>query len=683
MKKLIAYGISVSVLTGTIIPTTNLGVTEIYAQTNSNVATTASLLTEKYGVSSVQYALMDKGKITVSNTIESKLIKPQGLNNQSIYGIGSVSKMYTAAAVMSLVDKKLLDIDKPLTQYIPEFKMADERYKKITPRMLLNHSSGIYGTYFKESMVFEEKSRTNHDQILNVLENQSLKYNPGEMSEYCNDGFTLLEILVERVSKNGFSQYLRENFSEPLGLISTKTAVDNFDKSKLAKFYLPPFIKGLPVESTNIIGTGGIYSTAEELCKFGNVLIGNNEKLLSKSSVIAMEKEEYKKGIHVQDGNENIFGHGLGWDNVNAEPFQQYGIKAVFKGGDTIQYHSVLIAIPEYHLVAGVSSSGGSSLFNYSVAVELLENALLEKGIINEIKPIKSSKAPVATPISPDMNVFAGTYAAAGGIEFKLEFKDNKIDVPAIAGIVPAQAYIHIGDGKFSNKDGSVILSFINIGNDIFIQTDMYMNFSGLKQLGWKSFAFQKLRNNSVSKNVLNVWSNRANQAYYLVDDGSTSEQYYFTGSIAPMMLNVNTESGYAYGGAKIIDENTAINVLKFRDVVDLKFYTKDNIEYLQARGFTFVAANNIKDLMDRESSLITIQKDNFTKWYKVGSSEGKEITVDIPQNATYFVYDEKGACVYHSLVSGTNKTILPKNGKIGFAGKADDVFKISLKKTM
>jgi len=61
----------------------------------------------------------------------------------TMYGIGSVSKMFTTAAVMKLAEQGKVDLDSPVTKYLPDFKMADGRYKKITVRMLLNHSSGM------------------------------------------------------------------------------------------------------------------------------------------------------------------------------------------------------------------------------------------------------------------------------------------------------------------------------------------------------------------------------------------------------------------------------------------------------------------------------------------------------------------------------------------------------------
>ena len=68
--------------------------------------------------------------------------------------IGSVSKVYVTTAAMQLVDQGLIDLDSPVTDYIPEFTMADERYHDITVRMLMNHTSGLMGSVYSESFSF-------------------------------------------------------------------------------------------------------------------------------------------------------------------------------------------------------------------------------------------------------------------------------------------------------------------------------------------------------------------------------------------------------------------------------------------------------------------------------------------------------------------------------------------------
>jgi CubicO group peptidase (beta-lactamase class C family) len=244
---------------------------------------------------------------------------------------------------MMLADKGLLDIDAPLITYIPEFQMADERYKEITPRMLMNHSSGIYGSSFSNSFLFDDPDKTAHDTLLDRLATQGLKADPGEMSDYCNDGFSLLEILVERVSGISYTEFLAENFSQPLGLAHTKTPQDDFDRGQLVKVYLPIYDGVLPNDTVNVLGTGGLYSTANDLCRFAEVLMGNRPEILSEKSALLMQNEEYKKGLWPEDHAENLFGYGLGWDTVHGFPFGDYGIQAVVKGGDSGMFHSSLL----------------------------------------------------------------------------------------------------------------------------------------------------------------------------------------------------------------------------------------------------------------------------------------------------------------------------------------------------
>ena len=85
----------------------------------------------------------DKEIITPSAVSHTSLT---GADDDLVYCIASVSKMYSTAAVMQLVDAGKVKLDGYVTEYLPDFKMADERYKDITVRMLMNHTSGIMGT---------------------------------------------------------------------------------------------------------------------------------------------------------------------------------------------------------------------------------------------------------------------------------------------------------------------------------------------------------------------------------------------------------------------------------------------------------------------------------------------------------------------------------------------------------
>ncbi|MET3941530.1 CubicO group peptidase (beta-lactamase class C family) [Paenibacillus sp. PvP094] len=250
-------------------PASGTGSDLTYDATKATVMEKAKMLTAEYGVTSVQYALMDEGEIVISGqTGKNDLNDEVPLTANTIYGIGSTSKMMVTTSVMKLVDEGKLDLDKPVVSYIPEFKMKDERYKQITPRMLLNHSSGLLGTSGHNATLYGDNDTEAHDTFLDRLATQNLKADPGTFSVYSNDSFTLAEILVEKVSGMTFTAFIHQHFTEPLGMEHTKTPQDNVDPAQMAAVYSPQVDGQLPQENYNIIASGGIYSTAQDLVKF-------------------------------------------------------------------------------------------------------------------------------------------------------------------------------------------------------------------------------------------------------------------------------------------------------------------------------------------------------------------------------------------------------------------------------
>ncbi|HWT27232.1 MAG TPA: serine hydrolase domain-containing protein, partial [Mobilitalea sp.] len=417
----------------------------------------ATFLTSIYGATSVQYALIDNGEIVFSDQagVYSKDAKVAP-SKYNMYGIGSISKMFTTTAVMQLVDQGKVNLDTPLVQYIPEFKMADNRYKDITVRMLLNHSSGLLGSTFSSTMLFNDNDTTSYNNLLNELSDSRLKADPGAFSVYCNDGFTLAEMLVERVTGTSFTDYIKKNIEQPLGLDFTSTPQDSFNRNLLVKTYQTGSDNALPTETLNVIGAGGIYSTAEDLCRFAEIFMKNsNSDVLSAASVKAMENPEYLNGMWPKD-EVGPLSFGLGWDSVDTYPFNEYGIKAVVKGGDTTQYHGSLIVLPDENMAIAVLSSGGASTYDQVMAQEVLLSALKSKGTISEIKPYKTFTKPEKAVMPTDLQKYEGIYAYFGGVGKINISNDGILSLSdATAPKSPAQKFTYTGDGKFYSSDGS------------------------------------------------------------------------------------------------------------------------------------------------------------------------------------------------------------------------------------
>jgi len=643
----------------------------------------ANLLTEAYETNSVQYALIDHGNIVVSG--QSGKNDEQGqspLTKDTMYGIGSTSKMFTTVAVMQLVDQEEIDLDTPVVHYIPEFRMMDERYKQITPRMLLNHSSGLKGTSPTNAGLFEDNDTFAHDTLLKQLSGQTLKADPGAYSVYCNDGFTLAEILVEQVSGMDFTAYTHRYITEPLGMADTVTPLDSPDTAKMAGLYYPAYTGQLPGETMNIIGAGGIYSTAEDLARFSQVFMGEAEEVLSGKSAAAMAQDEYKTPLWPDDADNSI-GYGLGWDSVNLYPFSEYGIKALTKGGDTVLYHASLVVLPEQDMAAAVVTSGGSSTYDQLLANEILLQALKEKGTIAEFKPEKSYGVPVKADMPASLLEYSGIYGATSSTV--------KIDITE-GGVMsitseqspdnPAQIFKYSEDGMFHSPDGNALISFVTEKNGrTYLWLRQYISFPGLGQTAISSYNAEKLQPQDIPAETKKAWMQRDGKRYYLLTEKYTSISY-----LKKVTTNLDV-SGQLLGyvlDKRITGPNTAVSELQIpgsggRDLSDLTFFTQDGVEYLNMGETLLVNEDAVKPFNFAKKSIITIPPSGYARWYTISDKDGgKIVKVSMSPNASFAVYNDKGTCLYYSVIGGKDKVVLPLGGAIVFAGDAGTKLEVS-----
>lgn len=644
----------------------------------------AATLTNIYGVTSLQYAVIDNGKITVSghSGVYSKE-SDTPLTNTNMYGIGSVSKIFTTAAVMQLVEDGKVNLDTPVTTYIPEFTMADERYKNITVRMLLNHSSGLMGSTLESAMLFDDKNFSTYESFLEKLKTSRLKADPGAYSVYCNDGFSLAELLVEKVSGISFTEYLNKNITQPLGLNYTKTPLDNFPSKDLANIYMPGSNTALPKDSINMIGAGGIYSTAEDLCHFAELFMQNSSSsVLYNTSARTMEYPEYSRGIWPQEGA-SLLSYGLGWDSVITYPFEDYGIKAMVKGGDSLYYHGSLIILPKENIAIAILSSGGTSTYNQAMGQEILLKALQEKGTIDEIKPDKTFTTPVQTKVPDDLLKYQGIY---GQRTVMTQAKIDKNGILTLTNVLTpgaaSQKFIYTGDGKFYYTDGSFYYSFKEEQNgQTYLYTSGYTLLPGIAQISDSGYQAQKLTNNPISSDVKKLWQKRLTQSYFIINERYSSQLYAF-GSLASTLIMPKELQGYIISSA-IVDEYTAkssiqIPGLNGRDLSDFTFFEKDGKEYLNAVGRILIAEKDIKTLSAKTTFTITTGEDGYAVWYKIGkNSANKTINVILPQNSSFAVYKADGTCVNYSHISKESTALLPEGGYIVFAADANTTLRV------
>jgi CubicO group peptidase (beta-lactamase class C family) len=138
---------------------------------------------------------------------------------ETVYRIGSVSKQFTAAAVLQLAEPKRISLDAPISRYVPRLPAA---WRAIRVRHLLNHTAGIPD--FRERWLMDDlrEEALTPDSVIGLVRNDPLEFEPGTQWRYSNIGYILLGLLIERVTSEPYAHYLRSRLLKPLGLTATR-----------------------------------------------------------------------------------------------------------------------------------------------------------------------------------------------------------------------------------------------------------------------------------------------------------------------------------------------------------------------------------------------------------------------------------------------------------------------------
>ena len=669
---------------------------ETASTTLEETAQTAAEAAMTYGSASrISWAVWQDGEILSGGTKfdeahfpDSHLLQLATIFN-NVYGIGSVSKIYTTVAVMQLAEAGKIDLDKPVTTYLPDFKMADERYKGITVRMLLNHSSGLMGSSMGSGLLFDDPSTQAADELLDRLASQRLKADPGAYSVYCNDGFTLAELVVEAVSGQDYMEYIRANILQPAGLDHTSAPSEDMDKVRVAPIYNGDDTNSLPMDCLGVVGTGGLYATAEDVAAFGGALTG--ETLLKQASLDAMAAPEYAKGVWPEGVDALAF--GLGWDNVEWYPFSQSGVTALVKGGDTQYYHAGLVVIPEYHLSAAVLTSGGVSTYNELAASAMLLAVLEEQGVEIDQTPITLPDAKPASMPKEYMD-YAGYYASLYVYEISIA-RSGKLTMHYQNLGMPDQTFTYYSDGSFRDETGTASLRFVKEDNgQIYLHQQAFTLLPGLSGLPTSNYAAVKLPENKIDGGLQAYWNDLNVSVDMLPVNERYSSQVYLALTAAAAMAEAQAEQsggqeeyvpGYI-GNLQIVDENEAVYVTQIpgsvgRDGNDMTVSRDENglLWLRQSNGMVYMESKGAPELsVGNGQSRCTIQPNGYARWYRSGSAAGKTMTVEVPADASFWVYDGSFQLTASSVVGKDTKAVLPEDGYIVFAGDPGARFTLS-----
>lgn len=272
--------------------------------------------------------IVSKGAVGWRDPEETKPI-----DENTIFQLASVTKQFTATAVMLSVRKGLLSLDDDLTDFFPELS----KYKGVKIRHLLTHTSGI-PDYFDDADWFidlwkkENRVPSNPEIVRFLLETKAEPYGaPGDQFEYSNTGYNLLAEIVERVSGTPFEEFLQKNIFDPAGMKNTRCChirrdgvpFENYARATVIEN--GKFVADVDSEEDRVVtafdglnGDDYVFTNIFDMFRW--------DRVLREGSVLTLEEQKQMYTPAVLNGGKDYSdddgdGYGFGWSIVNEEGF--------------------------------------------------------------------------------------------------------------------------------------------------------------------------------------------------------------------------------------------------------------------------------------------------------------------------------------------------------------------------
>ncbi|HEY6971357.1 MAG TPA: serine hydrolase domain-containing protein [Candidatus Angelobacter sp.] len=319
------------------------------------------------GVPGAVVGIVRDGKIVFAKGYgNGRLDPPAAASPQMRYSIGSISKQFTAAAVLLLQEQKKLSLDDPVAKYFPGLTRASE----VTIRELLSHTSG-YQDYYPQDYVPQFMTRpTTAQAIMDTWAKKPLDFDPGTRWQYSNTNYVIAGAIVEKVTRHPLFDLLTQRIFNPLGM---KTVIDT-DQSSLATTDAVGYFRyasGPPHPETKeakgwLSGAGELSMTVEDLLRWDISLM--NQSVLKPESYREMEKDTLLK-----DGTGTRYGLGL-----DVYHFGQYWV--LEHGGEVTGFTATNMVLPNDRIAVAVLTNQMASGASGAIARQILSQLFEANG---------------------------------------------------------------------------------------------------------------------------------------------------------------------------------------------------------------------------------------------------------------------------------------------------------------
>ena len=334
----------------------------------------------------------------------------------TVYRIGSVTKQFTAAAVMKLVEAGKVSLDDPITKHFPDYPVGEFH---ITVGQLLDHTTGIKG--YTEMAAFWEKSRLDlsHEQMIELFSAEPYEFEPGDRYQYSNSGYYMAGLLIEKASGRTYAEYLRETFFGPLGMRESHYLYNDPIVPDRAEGYRVE--DGVPLNDEPLsmllpFSAGSLGSSVLDLVRWTTALGAGD--VVAPDSLGAMTTRR-----RLPSGEE--IGYGLG-----LQIGEMAGRRKISHGGGINGFLSQLSWYPDDELVVAVLSNSTSG-----------EPAALEARIARAVLGVTEAEHAAVALEPEELARYAGVY----------DFGRNPVPVMVKDGVlvIAGNETVAIGEHRF------------------------------------------------------------------------------------------------------------------------------------------------------------------------------------------------------------------------------------------
>jgi dipeptidyl aminopeptidase/acylaminoacyl peptidase/CubicO group peptidase (beta-lactamase class C family) len=370
------------------------------------------------------------------------------VTTDTLFRIASITKVFTATAVMRLVDDGRLDLDKPVVSYLPELKLADpEVTAQVTMRHLLSHTSGIDGDFFHDTGRGDEALARYVAALADLPQNHPV----GATFSYCNAGYSVAGRVIEVLTGKVWDEAMRGLVLAPLGLERTVTMAEEAVLHRVAIGHVhapdePPRRADVWAIPRSIGPAGILCSTVADVLAFARLhlaggVAADGTRLLSARSAAAMRTEQ----VALPSGYVLADSWGLGLARGDWG-----GTQVIGHDGGVIGQQSYLRLLPEHDLAVVLLTNAGTTR-------DLYETLMRE--VVDELAGVEMPRplTPPADPPQVDIGQYEGTYERTG-VRFDIERGEqglllritDKIGVPGFDRPPEEFHLVPMGEDRFA-----------------------------------------------------------------------------------------------------------------------------------------------------------------------------------------------------------------------------------------